>query len=439
MSLAIGEPLEPRRLLAVPRPDHVVIVVEENRAYSEVIGSPNAPYINSLVASGASLTNYSGLTHPSQPNYIGMFSGSFHNVLDNSVPHTIGAPSLGGQLIAAGLDFAGYSEDLPSVGFTGAGHDGYVRRHAPWVNFSDIPPEAHLPFSHFPSPADYAALPAVSFVIPNLANDMHDGSVRTGDAWLKDHLDPYVRWAKTHNSLFVLTWDEDRFQDDNHIPTIFAGAGVKPGTYPAPANHYSLLRTIEEMYGLPYLGQAAEASTIADVWGPTDTPAPTRFTPSDDAFVSDGAPAKSHGSSRILTVKTKPGRGRGNRDAYFKFDTGPAAGDIAGAKLRFLASRAGPGKVAASVFAVADTGWTESDLTWKRRPVLGALLGTVVISARPYAWFEVDVTGYLKAERAAGRTTVSFALHNRGTGPQRVMLHARESPANPPELVLTPT
>jgi hypothetical protein len=437
MSVAIAEPLEPRRLFAVPRPDHVVIVVEENRAYSEVVGSPDAPYINSLVARGASLTDYRGLTHPSQPNYIAMFSGSFHNVLDNSVPHTIEAPSLGGQLIAAGLDFAGYSEDLASVGFTGDDHDDYVRRHAPWVNFTDVPPEDHLPFSHFPAPGHYASLPTVSFVIPDLVNDMHDGSVRTGDNWLRDRLDPYVQWAGTHNSLFVLTWDEDRFEDDNLVPTIFVGAGVKPGTYPAPANHYSLLRTIEEMYGLPYLGQAAEASTIADVWEPTGMPAPARITPSADGLISDGAPAKSHGSSRILSVRTRP-RGRGNRDAYFKFDTGPAAGEFASAKLRFFASRAGPGKVATSLFAVADTGWTESDLTWSRRPVRGELLGTMIVGARPYAWFEVDVTDYLNAERAAGRTTVSFALHNRGTGPQRVMLHARESPANPPELVLTP-
>jgi acid phosphatase len=439
MSHPIAEPLKPRRMFSVPRPDHIVIVVEENRSYSEVMGSANAPYINSLAAAGASLTNYSGLTHPSQPNYIAMFSGAMQNVLDNSVPHTIEAPSLGGQLIAAGLDFAGYSEDLPSAGFTGANSDQYVRRHAPWVNFTDVPPEDHRPFSDFPAPDSFASLPTVSFVIPDLTHDMHDGSVRAGDDWLKNNLDPYVQWAKTHNSLFVLTWDEDRRNENNRIPTIIVGAGVKSGNYATPASHYNLLRTIEEMYGLPYLGQAAEVSTIVDVWEPTATPAPARLKPSADAFAWDGAPAKSLGSSRILSVRTKAGRGRGNRDAYFKFDTGPAVGDIGSAKLRFLASRAGAGKVATSLFAVADTGWTEADLTWKRRPVLGDLLGTVVISARPYAWFEVDVTDYVNAERAAGRTTVSFALHNRGTGPQRVTLHARESPANPPELVLTPS
>ena len=436
MTGATVEPLEPRRLFAVPRPDHVVIVVEENRAYSEVIGSLDAPYINSLVAQGASLTNYRGLTHPSQPNYIAMFSGAFHNITDNRVPFTLNVPSLGGQLIAAGLDFAGYSEDLPYVGFTGISAGGYVRRHAPWVNFTDVPPEDNVPLEHFPSSSNFDSLPTVSFVIPNLQNDMHDGTVREGDDWLRGYLDPYVQWAKTHNSLFILTWDEDSYLNQNHIPTLFVGAGVKPGAYSAPADHYSLLRTIEEMYGLPFLGQAAEATTI-DVWEADVPPAPRRVAPSADGFVRGTSPARNFGSSRLLSVAARAGSERRRSDAFFRFDTGPGDAPLASAKVRFFASNAGTGKVATSVFAVADDGWTESSLTWKQRPPLGELLGTLVVQSRPYAWIELDVTDYVNAERAAGRTSVSFALHNRGTGPQRVLVLSREARANRPELVLS--
>ena len=124
----------------VPVPDHVVIVVEENHSYAEIIGSAAAPYINSLAQQGALFTASHGVTHPSEPNYLALFSGSTQGVTDDSCPHTFSTANLGSELIAAGGSFIGYSEDLPAPGSTVCTSGAYARKHNPWVNFSTSVP-----------------------------------------------------------------------------------------------------------------------------------------------------------------------------------------------------------------------------------------------------------------------------------------------------------
>ncbi|HEU5269451.1 MAG TPA: alkaline phosphatase family protein [Jatrophihabitans sp.] len=248
----------------VPRFDHVVVVVEENRAYSQIIGDPAAPYLNSLAAGGALFTRSYGLTHPSQPNYLALFSGSTQGVAGDSCPHSFAGPNLGSQLIGAGLGFAGYSESMASDGFLGCSSDSYARKHNPWSDFANLPATVNRTLDAFP--ADYATLPTVSFVIPNLDHDMHDGSVATGDGWLKAHLDGYAQWAKTHHSLLIVTWDENDNSPGNHIATILYGQSVRTGRYAERVSHYRLLRTLQTGYGLPGLGDSATASPITDVW-----------------------------------------------------------------------------------------------------------------------------------------------------------------------------
>src|SRR3954454_7936848 len=143
--ILLCEVLEPRCFFAagLPRPDHIVVVVEENRSYADIIGSPDAPYFNSLAARGALLSNSHAITHPSQPNYLALFSGSDQGIEDDALPPgPLTAPSLGGQAIAAGIGFTGYAEGLPRTGSQreAAGH--YVRRHNPWANFADVPASA---------------------------------------------------------------------------------------------------------------------------------------------------------------------------------------------------------------------------------------------------------------------------------------------------------
>jgi phospholipase C len=248
----------------VPRLDHVVVVVMENHSYNDIIGSSSAPYINSLAKSGAKFTQSFAVTHPSEPNYLALFSGSTQGITDDSCPHTFSTANLGRQLINAGDTFKGYSESMPSDGYTGCSYGNYARKHNPWVNFSNVPSSSNLRFTDFPT--TYSNLPTVSFIVPNLCNDMHDCSISTGDTWVKNHLDGYVQWAKTHNSALVLTFDEDDHSQNNQIPTVFVGQHVKVGSFSEKVTHYRVLRTLEDMYGLPYAGNASSTTPITDIW-----------------------------------------------------------------------------------------------------------------------------------------------------------------------------
>jgi hypothetical protein len=248
-----------------PRPDHVVIVMLENKRYDAVVGDPHTPWITSMAHRWANLTQFYAETHPSQPNYLALFSGSTQGVSDNNCPHELGDRiNLGRQLVASGRTFIGYSEDLPAVGWRGCATKTYVRRHVPWTNFSNVPAASHRPYSAFP--ADYRRLPTVAFVIPNLCHDMHDCPKAQGDAWLKRQFAPYIAWATVHNSLFILTFDEDNRTGGNRIATIVAGARVRPGQYANRLDHYALLRTLQDMYGLAPTGLSAKRAALSGVW-----------------------------------------------------------------------------------------------------------------------------------------------------------------------------
>jgi hypothetical protein len=253
------------RAASVPTPKHVTVVMEENHAYSQIIGSSQAPYINSLAADGALFTQSYAVTHPSEPNYMAIFSGSTDGLTADTCPVTSSAANLGSELLAASKTFVGYAEGLPSTGSTVCTSGEYARKHAPWVNFPAIPGSDSKPFSSFPS-SNFANLPTVSFVIPNLLDDMHDGTIAEGDSWLSKNLSSYVSWAKSNDSLLIVTWDEDNDASGNHIATIFVGPMVKNSKYSEKINHYNVLRTIEDMYGLPHAGSSSSATPITDVW-----------------------------------------------------------------------------------------------------------------------------------------------------------------------------
>ncbi len=272
--------------------DHIVIVMEENKNYEQVIENNNAPYINSLKEEGANLTQMYGEEHASEGNYFWIFSGSNHNVgFNDIIPNTYNNKSypfkssnLAGQLIKKGYSFKGYSEGLPEIGDTVSHSDYYARKHVPWISFGNIPNgkteenSVNLQFEQFPS--DFNKLPTVSFVIPNLIDDMHDPkspdvSVKNGDTWLRNNIDNYYQWAKTHNSLLIITFDENddksgyrgltdpaNFNSDikNRIPTIIAGDYIIPGNYSEGkgVTHVNILRTIEAMFGLSKSGHQQE-------------------------------------------------------------------------------------------------------------------------------------------------------------------------------------
>jgi hypothetical protein len=155
-------------------------------------------------------------------------------------------------------------------GFTGDSYSDnsslseYMRKHNPVVNWQNetnpsanqLPATANQPLTAFPT--NFASLPTVSFVIPNQQNDMHDGTILQGDTWLSLNIKDYAQWALTHNSLLIVTFDEGSEDPNtpvdgaqNRIVTLFYGQNVVPGQYSEPVTHFSVLRTIEDMYGLP--------------------------------------------------------------------------------------------------------------------------------------------------------------------------------------------
>ncbi len=262
--------LEPARAGELPHPDHIVLVILENKSFGAIVGNRDAPYLNHLVRIGALFTNSHAVAHPSEPNYLALFSGSTHDLADDSCPHLYQDANLSTRLAAAGKTFAIYSEGLPETGFTGCVAQRYARKHNPVVNWQgmNVTASQNRPFSDFPT--KYWDLPNVSFVVPDVINDMHDGpsatSIPVGDRWLREHLAAYERWARVHNSLLVVTFDEDDWSDNNHIPTIIAGAGVRHGRYHEAISHYDLLRTITDMFGLKPLGASEQARAIDGPW-----------------------------------------------------------------------------------------------------------------------------------------------------------------------------
>ncbi|GAA1116058.1 MULTISPECIES: alkaline phosphatase family protein [Kitasatospora] len=252
----------------VPKPDHVVVVMMENHAYSQIIGSKDAPYINQLAKGGAVLKASYGITHPSQPNYFAVFSGSTQGITGDGC-YQVGsmpAPNLASELIAAKQTWASYNESLPKEGSTTCKEGKYAQKHNPWFAFKNVPTSTGKTFAQFPT--DFTELPKVSFVVPNLCSDMHDCSIGTGDGWLKKNLDAYASWAKTHNSLLVITYDEDDKHSGNQIPTVLYGQPVKAGSAPTTKyNHYDMLRTLEDLAEVgSHAGKAASASDITGVW-----------------------------------------------------------------------------------------------------------------------------------------------------------------------------
>ena len=244
-------------------PAHIVVVIDENQSYQDVIGNPNAPFVNSLAAEGTVFASYNAVAHPSQPNYLAMFSGSTQGVADDNTYSFPTTPSLGGELQQAGDSFVGYVESGNTASY-----------HEPWLSFGDSANDTE-DFRQFPT-SNFSQLPTVSFVIPNLNDDMTDDlgvpeaqTIAAGDQWLQTNLGTYINWAMSNNSIFVFTFDEDEGADNNHIPMIVVGDGVAAELNYQQLNDYSLLATIENFYGLPALANSAGAQTMS--FGPAVT------------------------------------------------------------------------------------------------------------------------------------------------------------------------
>lgn len=291
-------------MLSLVAPAHVVIVVEEDRAANAIGDTTNMPYLNQLASTGLVYSNSHGLNTPSQDgemNYLALYSGSTQGVTDDGYHGPFTGSNLAQLLNNAGKSFVGYAEAMPHNGDTTdqlaasptnpAYDDLYTRSYNPMAQFSNAGTgktnaNVNQTFASFPTTAaGYAALPTVSFVIPDTLDDTHGSNDtspyatdpsqynflrQTADTWLQNNLNGYLQWAKQNNSLLIITGDEgDRAHGftslaTNDITTIVNGDPrlFVPGTDSTSITPYNILRTIEDMYGLIHLGSTATASDL---------------------------------------------------------------------------------------------------------------------------------------------------------------------------------
>jgi hypothetical protein len=258
----------------VPRFEHVILVVFENKESGSVIGNPEAPTFNAYARRGARLTRFYGVTHPSLPNYLALVSGSTQGITSNCTDCVVSGRSLADTIEAKGRSWKTYAEGLPAPGFLGAGDGRYAKKHNPFAYFRSIAAlpvrrDRIVPVGQLAVDLRAKRLPDFSLVVPDLCNSMHDCPVAVGDAWLRRTVSPLLTLPRT--VVFVL-FDEgaSRLRGGGHTPAIALGTAVRPrSSFNAVTSHYGVLRTIEEAWGLPFLGRSAWVKPISGIWRET--------------------------------------------------------------------------------------------------------------------------------------------------------------------------
>jgi hypothetical protein len=275
--------------------DRVVIIVLENVDYEVASQDKN---LADLAARGASFTNFHALFHPSYPNYLAMVAGTDFGIhhrgrllADNQVnlPADAAHQTIADRLIAAGLDFKQYAEELPDEtcpwNFSGQHvadkRGNYVRRHVPFLSFREVQAKwCDRVIRVDSSKSDNVfvqdarkGLVAYSFYTPNMNHDGHDTNAQVAGAWVKKFLDDTFQEKLRQGTLVVVTFDESGGNADNRIFTLFLGDMVKPANQQDPKalaklySHYSVLRTIEDNFGLqPLTANDRDAAPITDIW-----------------------------------------------------------------------------------------------------------------------------------------------------------------------------
>jgi phosphatidylinositol-3-phosphatase len=246
----------------------VAIVVMENKEYGQIIGNPKAPFLNRFARANALARNYFAITRPSLPNYLALLGGDTFGIGTNCSSCHVAGPNLVDQLEEAHISWKGYMEDLPGACFRGDSAGGYARKHNPFLYFDSIRTDAKRCSKVVPLRAldnDIAArgVPRFVWITPNLCNDMHDCGVEAGDRFL-ERLVPRVLGTLGPHGILIITFDEGVTTKGccvkargGHIATIVAGPAARPGTYDQPLDHYSILRAIEDGFGLKRLNNAA--------------------------------------------------------------------------------------------------------------------------------------------------------------------------------------
>ena len=261
----------------VTPPHHLIVVIEENHSLEQIIGSPAAPFLNHLATHGTLLTDYHAITHPSLPNYVALLGGRTGRIRSDCVHCTIAGPTLLDQLKARHLSWAAYLQGLPRPCSAVARSGAYTEAVDPFMHAARVRDEPArcqrvLPFGLLHANLAAGRLPTVAFVVPDLDHDMHSCPVRVADRWLRRlvaKLESDPVWHQ--DTRLVITFDESTGRDVRSccggvgrgglVPAIVAGPRIPEGRDPTPYTHYSLLRSVEAAFALPFLGHAADPTT----------------------------------------------------------------------------------------------------------------------------------------------------------------------------------
>jgi hypothetical protein len=258
-----------------PQFAHVVLVVEENHSYSEVIGNSAMPYLNSLASQYGQATQYFANGHPSIPNYLMLTTGEMET-FDDEFSGTISDDNVVREFVKAGKSWKSYAESLPSVGYIGGDTGLYLRHHNPFTYLTDVQQSSTqmanlVPFTQFASDLSSGNLPEYSFIAPNIMDDAHTGTLAQADAWLRANIAPLIADPTFQTSgLLIITFDEGDITDLSHgggqVATVIVSSSAKRGFQTQMVyQHQSTLRLIMESAGVVnFPGMSAAAPDMAE-------------------------------------------------------------------------------------------------------------------------------------------------------------------------------
>jgi acid phosphatase len=262
---------------AVPAQDHVFLVVLENHSFSQVIGSPSMPYLNSLASQHGLATNYFANVHPSIGNYFMLTVGAIETV-DNTFTGIITDNNIVRVLTASGKSWKAYLESVPSQGYLGNDVSPYLKHHNPFAYLSDVVNSSAqaanlVPFSQLSADLASGKLPNFAYILPNAQDDAHDcpggalicndsDLLTAADTWLKNNIDPLINSPAFGNSILIITWDESVLTDlanvGGQVATVLVGPRVKPGFRSTVQHqHQDTLRSILQALQVSNMPNAA--------------------------------------------------------------------------------------------------------------------------------------------------------------------------------------
>jgi hypothetical protein len=310
-----------RALSGAPKYDHVFLVISENHRFDQIIGNPAAPIINALASDYGLATAYTGVSDPSEPNYVAMLGGSDFGISSDDPyffpAQTVDADNLMSQLDAAGKTWRGYFQDMPYPGYRGWCFPGkcngipdsdtqYVAKHNGIPNFVNMRTPASFakqrPLEQLKDDLASGNLPNFGYIVGDECNDMHGAPpycVDSGnpgdnaDNWLVGQGDKFIGqtvdmithsavWSSGNNAI-VLTWDEGDVPTDLITTIVVTSHGPRGLMDSTPYSHYSLLATLQNNFGLPCLLNSCTANLMTPLFQVTGSsgvvPLPPPFNP----------------------------------------------------------------------------------------------------------------------------------------------------------------